>query len=598
MAERGIDILRAIRVASRWGRMMPGAMMSPRPMVRALKIGVWLVWLAAAASGQTPQSGPEMSTHDEPATFQTHVNLVMVPVVVRDREGRAVSGLTKDDFRLFDKGKPQEISRFSVEGLSMRNGGKAGTTAVEAPEAAIPAAAMPERFIGYLFDDVHLEAGDLMRVREAASRHMGSELGPRDRAAVFTTSGQGAVDFTDDLGKLHDALGTLRPRPIARSTIQECPDISYYMADTIINRNDPTALQAAVAETIVCQNLQGAGAIQQAEMIVQAASRQVLGTGDHETRVSLGVLKDVVRRMSALPGQRVLVLASGGFLTLPEHRPDETEILDRAIRGNIIINSLNARGLYVDAEFDASRRTVNQAAQLVKNALDRQAVTAQEAVLAELASGTGGTYFQNNNDLGEGYRRLATTPEIYYLLGFQPQNLKLDGSFHAVKVTLAQAAVGATVEARRGYYAPRHLENAEETARRETEEALFSREELHDFPVELQTQFFKGAADSATVAVLAHLDLRRLRFHKVDGRNVDSVTVISGLFDRNGNYVTGVSKRIDFKLRDETLAHRLDSGITVRTSLQVKPGTYAVRLVVRDAGGEVVSATNGAVEIP
>ena len=178
---------------------------------------------------------------------------------------------------------------------------------------------------------------------------------------------------------------------------------------------------------------------------------------------------------------------------------------------------------------------------------------ADEDVLAELAAGTGGRYFHNNNDLHEGFRQLATLPEFYYLLGFQPQNLKLDGSFHAIKVTLASKADYA-LQARHGYYAPRRLEGASEIAKREIQEALFSREEMHDIPVELHTQFSRtGRRQSATLAVLAHLDLKRLHFKKADGRNVDRLTVVSALFDRNGNYVTGLTKTIEFHLKDETI---------------------------------------------
>ena len=65
---------------------------------------------------QTPaKSGAEMATHDEPALFKARVNLVIVPVVVRDRQGKAVGNLKQEDFQLFDKGKPQYIARFSME---------------------------------------------------------------------------------------------------------------------------------------------------------------------------------------------------------------------------------------------------------------------------------------------------------------------------------------------------------------------------------------------------------------------------------------------------------------------------------------------------
>jgi len=357
-------------------------------------------------------------------------------------------------------------------------------------------------------------------------------------------------------------------------------------------------MSAAVAESMTCQQFQGSGAQQQAQQYAQSVAQQVLSAGDHETRVTLTVLMDAVRRMAAMPGRRTLILVSPGFYTMVEHQQDKMLLLDRAIRANVVINTLNARGLYTIG-MDASQQVFNGQAQIVKNQYATQTAMAEEDVLAELAYGTGGNFFHNNNDLYEGFGRMTALPEVYYMLGFQPQNLKLDGSFHALKVTLASKTMGAlSVQARRGYYAPTHLEDAAELAKREIAEALFSREEMHEFPAELHTQFFKSSATSATVAVLAHLDLKHIRFRKADGRNVDTVTVVSGLFDRNGNYIKGLMKTIQFHLKDGTLESRLEQGITVRNTMEVKPGVYVVRLVVRDSEGQTMAAANGSVEIP
>lgn len=51
------------------------------------------------------QSESEITAHDAPATFSSRINLVIVPVVVRNRDGKAVGGLKQEDFQLFDKGK-------------------------------------------------------------------------------------------------------------------------------------------------------------------------------------------------------------------------------------------------------------------------------------------------------------------------------------------------------------------------------------------------------------------------------------------------------------------------------------------------------------
>src|ERR1022692_4416661 len=70
--------------------------------------------VCAVPAQDPPQNIPEITAHEAPATFNTRVNLVSVPVVVRDNKGRAVGNLHQEDFRLFDKGKQQIITKFSV----------------------------------------------------------------------------------------------------------------------------------------------------------------------------------------------------------------------------------------------------------------------------------------------------------------------------------------------------------------------------------------------------------------------------------------------------------------------------------------------------
>ena len=120
-------------------------------------------------------------------------------------------------------------------------------------------------------------------------------------------------------------------------------------------------------------------------------------------------------------------------------------------------------------------------------------------------------------------------------LAFSPQDLKFDGRFHNLKVTVKGQKLN--IQARKGYYAPRQATDAAEQAKEQIRDEVFSQEELHDLPVELHTQFFKTSDDDAKLSVLVRLDVRHLHYRKVDGRNNNSVTVTAVVFDRNGNYV-------------------------------------------------------------
>jgi VWFA-related protein len=560
-----------------------------------------VVLVGALCYAQTPT--PEVSSREAPVTFSSRVNLVLVPVVVRDNQGRAVGTLHQDDFQLLDKGKPQMITRFSVEKpaspfIPTVVASELDDKGAEKPSVlgGRPPAAVPDRFLAYVFDDIHLKAADLVTVRVAANRHLSESLGPGSRAGIFTTSGQIVLDFTDDRDKLHETLNRIMPLAGLREN-SDCLDINFYWADAIINRSNDQASNAATEEVMACR---GYSADQRdiAAAEAHAVSMSVLSRGERESRLDLSVLKDVIRRLSATPGSRNVILVSPGFYLPSEMRMEEGELLDRAIRANVTLNSLDARGLYVvipggDAS-QAGRASI--AASNLLMMMEKDAMSADADVMAELADATGGQFFHNDNGLFEGFGHLVTQPEYIYILGFSPQNLKLDGTRHGLKVTLKNSK-GLELQARNAYYAPNHAVNPEEQAKEEIQEAVFSRDEIQELPVDLNLQYARAGDTAVKLNVLAKVNTKLLRFRKVDDRNLNTLTVVASVFDRNGNFVTGIQRVVEMRLRDQTL-DSLNSGITVKTTLDLTPGSYLVRLVVRDSEGQTMSARNGVVEMP
>jgi VWFA-related protein len=550
-----------------------------------------------AASGAS-----EVSSHDTPATFRVRVNLVLVRVVVRDAQGNVVPNLKKEDFALADNRKPQVISTFSVETPDSHVVPPAATATTPAeapPEApAVNPGALPQRFIAVVFDDTDMLTEDATFVRDAATRLFAS-LAPSDRVGIYTTSGQLTQEFTDDRDALKKSLLGIVPRPLARTEgFHDCPEVGYYQADKIQNLQDAQSLAVATEDAVQCAFNGDERMRAQAQSLAQSAAQRALASGDAQTDYVFRHLEDTVRRLATMPGQRIMVLVSPGFIVTADTR-ESGDLVDRANRANIVINTIDARGLYTPDLLgdiaDPPRDSVRTAG--FKSSYRIAAQLAQSDILGQLADATGGTFFHNRNDVDAGLRQAVAAPRLSYLLGFSPQNMKIDGRYHTLKVSLTNKQKFA-VQARHGYYAPRTITDPAEAAKEEIQEALFSQDEIHDLPVELQTQFFKPDQMQARLAVLTHVDLKGIRFRKAEGRNRDDLTIATAIFDENGNFVTGGEKIVEMRLLEATMDRLSRSGFTVKSSFDIKPGTYLVRLVVRDAEGAQMAARNGAVNIP
>ena len=549
----------------------------PSPL-RYFALATLFLALPLVAPAQVPSPAPqapaadsksEISMHDSESTFQLHVNLVQVRVVVRDHSGKPVENLHREDFEIYDQGKLQAITSFDVDTPESRHERAAAALKTQASAAPSPEDAkvsIPERFVALTFDDVHLADDDAARVRVAASKFLQGLL-PSDRVAVYCTSGQCTTqEFTADTQLLNKAIAGILPHPLLEpATGASAPQASY---------GPPIA----------------------------AAS---FGSAADFSSILYAHLAEILRRLAAMPGQRVLLLVSPGFGTnlqdatgFASAMSDSSGIIGSANRFGIVINTLDARSLYAPGYLSpANQFTADPLATSQVINASNSAEFESPIVLQDFAVGTGGTFFKNSNDLAGGLTRLGSTPEVSYLLGFSPQNQKTNRQFHLLKVKLA-GNLKYDVQARRGYFAPSKVDDPKEQARAEIEDAIYSQGEIQDFPLELQTQYFTAEDASVRLSVVSRLGVKSMRFRKADDRNLNSVIIATAIFDENGGLVTGAVKNVDMRLLDATLTRLSRTGLTVRSSFALKPGKYIVRQVVRDSEGSQMTARNGVVSIP
>ena len=137
----------------------------------------------------------------------------------------------------------------------------------------------------------------------------------------------------------------------------------------------------------------------------------------------------------------------------------------------------------------------------------------------------------------------------------------------------------------------------EAAAKEEIQQAVFSQDEMRELPIECQAQFFKGG-DGVHLSVVTHVGTEELKFRKVDGRNQDTLTITTAIFDQNGSMLSGLQRVLDLRLKDATLERVIKTGLNVKLNFDLQPGTFLVRTVVRDSEGAQMGAANREVVIP
>ncbi len=474
--------------------------------------------------------------------LRSDVRLVEVPVVVRNGSQSFVQGLKESDFRLFGDGKKQTISSFSVRNSS---------------PGERPASSAGTRFIALCFDDLHLLANGLKPVKTAAGEFVRTSLAPGDRVAVFSTSQSQNSVFSADVPALIEQIEKIAAAPQrVVEDAEKCPVIRPYEAYQIASGMDPgnQVLSAKLAECEACyHNPCHEGEISGRANAIWFSTRA-------NTTSTLGVIDGIVDGIAKMPGQRIVLLTSSGFLA-GEQESAVDKLMDKARLADVTINSLDAKGLsFVDA-------TTNGA--------------------AVLSSGTGGEFFQGN-DLAAGFRKLGQTPETMYVLGFTP-SAAADGKFHKLKVQLTSNN-RYDVQARLGYTASA----ANDPSPVKLDDEMKTVETVNGFPISFQWEQWPGPS---AITMVLKVDISHLRFRAWNGRHVQKLTIIGALTDEHGTVVAGKRSELELSLRDGTFAQLSKTGFTTALTIEAPRGHYVARAAAQEELDGKVSAGSGRVEI-
>lgn len=561
----------------------------------AVALGAWLGPRVFSQSREPAQITVSTRPYFAGPILHVQTNEVPVHVVVRDEHGNPVAGLTASDFHLYDDGKLQRISDFAVESaqepVAVEKFAPTGPAA-NPQQVTTPVGA---RFVALFFDDRNMTNDKLVYARRAAEQFVDKDMSDGDRVGVFTASAEQHLDFTGSRAALIAALRQLRPHTrAAYEKAGSCPQINVYQAFLIARMNDIDALQLAVnqAETACCIKC-GRPML---EALAQHQADETLSVAEQYSQAVLGSIDFAIESLARKLGQRVLVLVSPGFWNASLQSQQDT-LVDDALRANVVINSLDAKGLIAEPPGGTlsdgeSILTGNQREDNEAELYENSQTEMFDDVLSGLAQSTGGQFFHNNNDLAQGLREMAAVPADSYALGFSP--VKPGKRFHKLKVALSENSRHFTVEARKGYFPVSDSSANDVAAMERLNHEVLAPGELANVPVSVEAQAGPLDTGGLGVGVQIRVDIHGLPFHKKNGRRMEKLLFVSALLDPAGKFIAGRLGTVDLALENSGFTALEKDGLVARMVIPAATGNYRFREVVVEcvSGKMFASSTN------
>jgi VWFA-related protein len=535
---------------------------------------LFTTFLAAAAAGQiAPQPAAQVPV------FRAATRLVQVSVVVHDGHGQPVADLKKDEFTLTERGKPQQISFFSV----------ASSASPASPPPPLPPhvfsnvltqqAGVPPSVTIVLLDLLNTSWTDQIYARKALVRFL-EQIQPQDRLAILTLGGGRLTvlhDYTTDASSL--------VAKVAKFRAQLLPELE---ASTV----NPDSQQALADLGL--------------DSFADADQRMADFYGTGRVVNTLQALQAIAEHLTSLPGRKNLIWLSGGFpLTIGFDEMPEigstrdqrtfTAEMDAAVRAlndsGVAVYPVDARGLMTLPGFDASSRGTASARGPSPGARLGPIVANQET-MRELADRTGGRAAYNTNDLARALRRAVDDSLVTYTLGYYSSDEAQDGKFRDIKIKVNRPHVD--VRYRKGYFAFKPSDTGAQRRKEEMHAAVWSPLDATAIVVNARVDFL-DKPDPNTVNVIVQIDPATIRFAKDGDRWKADLDIVYVQKDEQGaTQRDGVAETISLALTQETYTRMAERGLIHQRSFPRQPGAVTLRIVVR----QVSSGATGSLTIP
>jgi VWFA-related protein len=564
-----------------------------------------LLALCSLTLAQVPQKPP--SQKDE--VVRVYTELVQTDVMVFDKQGNFVQGLTRDDFQLKVDGKPRPIQAFDLieagSNEELQLAAARGSTLNSGP--ANPTRPVPldrGRTVFFYLDDFHLDMGGFAAARKAIKQFIDNEMGQNDQVGIVTATGQIGFlqQLTNNRNVLRLAIDRLNPR-IYSVRDSDRPPMSEYEA-LLIDNNDRDVFDFFVTETL---RRNPGMSRDQAVALVRGRAQSAQNQGAFFNTNTLTGLEKWVRSMSPLPGRKVLFLLSNGFF-IQNRRSDSLtrlrQITAAAAKSGVVIYSLDVRGLVAEGDVTGDK-AVDLSGRLQMSTRG-ESMAAQDGLYA-LARDTGGRAIFNTNDFRRGVANALKETAAYYLLAWKPDTV---GQKRDRFLNIDVSVVGRsdlTVRVRRGFFdvdppAPRTSEPDQTAANKlipaKLRESLVAPFPQRGLPIILNAVFYDVHNKGQTIAASVQIPGEFMSFGPQDTK-IQAVIDLAGVF-----YTARGEPAVSFLERIVTTAPNADAAKTYRRDITysypavLKPGLYQVRVAARDEKSGRIGSAHAWVEIP
>jgi VWFA-related protein len=511
--------------------------------------------------------------------------LVQIDVIVTDKAGKAVAGLKREDFELYDNNKLQDISHFAYETTRARSVGDDIEETRALPRAIT--AGEVKRVLAFVVDTLHMKPENVYRTRQMIVNFIDKQMEPGDLALILPTAGGSGLfqQFTSDQRLLRRAADRLRP--------------FVFSTDTTPYRSiaNPFGQSSSAAAPMGMGRGGRAAPPRLPQTRSLGASADPLEEAD--VRATLGTLNNLINSMKQLPGRKLALFVSEGLrIFQTETSQDLRQTTDLAARADVVFYTIDPRGLdplNITAADDVGDQDPGD---FLSN--KRDDFHESQDSLNAIALDTGGKFFRDNNDIKRGLSNMLDENSGYYLLGFQPDGSKWDGKYHKLKVAV-HGRPDLTVAFRKGYLAqddkPRHKENLDPKIA-ENVAAISSPLVRRDIDLQLTPFYSDDSKHEPVIATLLHIDASQLHFSQEDGRYKSKLNLIGFVLDSSGKTVDGFSDELNINLLPQHYEQSLKTGFLATRYLTVKPGVYQMRVLVRESETGKLGTANNYIEVP